>query len=189
MIAGLVVLVLAGVGSGLFLLVNAGGRGAPVATVGNEGFSPAPVEASAALPAQPLAGGEATAPEPQAPAPTQALVPPAQTPAAAAPAPPVGATQAPVAPPVVPAARPEPAPGTAAESAGSAAPVGPWAWVVAGNYANVRSSGNSAAPILGTIAPGDSLQIEVSGRTWRQVRKGSLTGWVWVEALNLPGNR
>lgn len=86
---------------------------------------------------------------------------------------------------------PEPERPTIADPAGEEAAAEPstveWREVVADNYANVRSAGSSEAEVVGMVAPGDLLDLEVSDRSWRRVRKGSLTGWVWVPALNLPG--
>jgi hypothetical protein len=215
LVAGLVVLLMAGVGGGLFLLTKDSGRESgpsPVAVV-----APSPVAEPSAAVRPPEAEAETSeAGEPEPPAQSQAQpVAPASTPA---PAPAVAAAALPTPPPAAPATSPPasgatnpsaPPPaagasappttataaaGTAPAAAGAApAPNTPtsasWTWVVAGNYANVRSAGNSEAAILGTIAPGDSIQIEGGSRTWRQVRRGSLSGWVWVEALNIPGNR
>lgn len=61
-----------------------------------------------------------------------------------------------------------------------------WVRTVAGNYANVRADGNSQAPILGMLSPGDALELEDTSRGWRRVRSGSTSGWVWAPILNLP---
>lgn len=64
-----------------------------------------------------------------------------------------------------------------------------WIKVVAGNYANLRASDSTDGAVLGMVTPGDTLDMEGGDRGWRQVRAGSLAGWVWVPALDLPGSR
>jgi hypothetical protein len=84
----------------------------------------------------------------------------------------------------VPATRPEPS--TRADPAFS--PEIQWIQTVAGNYANIRASGSSQAPILGMVKPGDPLELEDSAAGWRRVKAGGTSGWVWVPVLNLPSD-